>query len=138
VFVDEVGMGYGVIDRLRQLGYRVIGVNNASKAQAEDRYHNKRAETYGRLKEWLARGGVLPRDVSDLTEELAAITYDHDAQDRIVLSPKDDIRDLLGRSPDLADALALTFAERIASPEVRALQSHRNRSGAISTYDPFA
>jgi hypothetical protein len=53
----------------------------------------------------------LPND-NELQEELVAIEYDM-PKDRILLENKDDIRERLGRSPDKADALALTFAEPV-------------------------
>lgn len=110
VFVDGNGIGAGVVDRLRQLGFPVVDVLGQS-APVDRRYYNKRAENYGGLRDWL-RGDVSLPDDSDLKEELIALEYDLRG-DRILLEDKDDLRDRLGRSPDKADALALTFAEPI-------------------------
>ena len=44
VFVDVVGLGAGVVDRLRQLGHRVIGVNSGAKAADPDKFANLKAE----------------------------------------------------------------------------------------------
>lgn len=123
VFVDGNGIGAGVVDRLRQLGYPVVDVLGQSRPN-DERYYNKRAECYGGLKEWL-RGDVrLPKD-SELREELIGLEYDM-PKDRILLEDKDDLRARLGRSPDKADALALTFAEPI-----NAVREHHH-SGASS------
>ena len=56
VFIDGAGVGGGVIDRLRQLGYKVIEVQAGSSADAADKYLNKRAEMWGLLREWLKTG----------------------------------------------------------------------------------
>ena len=110
VFVDGNGLGAGLVDRLRQLGFQVVEVIGQSKPN-DLHYYNKRAECYGGLKEWLRGAVKLPND-HELQEELVAIEYDM-PKDRVLLEDKDDIRDRLGRSPDKADALALTFAEPV-------------------------
>jgi hypothetical protein len=111
VFVDGNGLGAGLIDRLRQLGFQIIEVIGQSRP-IDLHYYNKRAECYGGLKEWLRSDVSLPND-NELQEELVAIEYDM-PKDRILLENKDDIRERLGRSPDKADALALTFAEPVS------------------------
>lgn len=128
VFIDGNGIGAGVVDRLRQLGYDVIDVLGQSAA-LDERYYNKRAECYGGLREWLRGDVQLPPD-DELREELVGLEYDL-RRDRILLEDKDDIRDRIGRSPDKADALALTFAEPINAVRLRrtdnAVRSIANR-----------
>lgn len=73
-----------------------------------------------RLRQWLKSGGKLPDegdDVPRLRAELSAPLYWYDAAGRMVLEPKDKIKERLGASPDIADALALTFAAPVALPE---------------------
>lgn len=134
VFVDA-GAGAGVIDRLRQLEYDVIEVNFGGKA-IDPRYSNKRTEMWYEMADWVRAGGAIPNDTS-LKLELATPTYRYDAANRIVLESKDDIRKRLPEagSPDLADALALTFAAPVAKRSTRALAA----SGAAGReYDPYA
>lgn len=107
VFIDA-GNGAGVIDRLRQLGYDVVEVNFGGKA-TRPRFSNKRSEMGYELREWVLSGGAIP-EVPELRQDLATPRYWFDAQDRIVLEPKDDIKDRGLPSPDLFDALGLTFA----------------------------
>lgn len=111
VFIDA-GQGQGVIDRVRQLGFSVTEVPFGSQALRPDRFVNRRSEMWFSLREWL-RTGSLPDDAR-LVSELAAPTYDFDAAGKIRLEPKDAIQARLGFSPDLADALALTFAAPVA------------------------
>ena len=60
VVVDEVGLGAGVADRLRELGYNVHGFNGGRQAQASGRFANSRAETYWKLRELLEHGTGWP------------------------------------------------------------------------------
>src|SRR5690606_30960217 len=118
IFVDGVGVGGGVVDRLRLLNLRVIEVNAGSRAGQDTRYVNKRAEMWGRMKEWLAgRGVIAPSDI-DLAAELTGPFYSFDASNRIQIEKKEDMKKRGLRSPDLADALAMTFAEPIAAPSL--------------------
>lgn len=114
VFIDEVGIGAGVVDRLRQLKHEVIGVNGSRIAGERQKYFNKRTEVWLLMKEWLERGGSIPND-KELKEDLVAPEYGFDNQDRWQLERKEDVKERLGRSPDCGDALALTFAEPVAS-----------------------
>jgi hypothetical protein len=108
VFVDE-GNGGGVIDRLRQLQHDVIGVHFGGKA-SRPRYINKRTEMWFEVRDWLASGGVIPNHIQ-LKQDLATPTYKFTTgQDVYALESKDEIKKRIGRSPDLGDALALTFA----------------------------
>jgi hypothetical protein len=108
VFIDE-GRGEGVIDRLRQLGFKVTAINFGSKAAEADKYVNKRSEMWARLAQWIKEGGAIPDHLA-LKSELAAPTYYFDSSGRLGLESKDKIKERLGKSPDIADALALTFA----------------------------
>lgn len=108
LFVDA-GCGGGVIDRLRQLGFAVTEVNFGAAPFKSGQYANKRAEMWGETAEWLRAGGALPAD-ADLKADLCSVRYDFDAAGRLRLESKDTLKARTGRSPDLADALALTFA----------------------------
>jgi hypothetical protein len=115
VFVDSTGIGWGVYDRLNQLGCpNLVGVDFGSGADRTDaanataRYANKRAEMWGFVKDWL-KVGCLPDD-RDLAADLTGVEYGYDAADAILLERKDDMRRRHLASPDDGDALALTFA----------------------------
>lgn len=122
VFVDSGSMGAGVIDYVRRLGYtNVQEVAFGSKALDMDHYENIRAEMYFKLKACMEKGMCLPNDL-DLRQELAVIDYEITRRGRIKLVPKDLIKEKLGRSPDLADGLALTFAKPV-NPVMRYLNN---------------
>ncbi len=119
VFVDVVGIGSGVVDRLRQLGHRVIGVNSGAKAAKPDKFFNLKAEMWQKMREWLDGGGVIP-DRLDLKNDLLAPTYEFDHAGRLKIESKDDLKSRGLPSTDLADALALTFAQPVATEDRRA------------------
>ncbi|MFZ5784097.1 MAG: terminase [Pseudomonadota bacterium] len=112
VFLDGTGIGWGVHDRLLQLGCpNLVGVDFGGKADrdgATARYANKRAEMWGFLRDWCAVG-CLPDD-RDLVADLTAVEYGYDAANALLLERKQDMRRRGLASPDDGDALALTFA----------------------------
>lgn len=109
-YVDEIGLGHGVVALLRDRKWPVEGVNVARAARNPQRFANVRAELYWTLRDLLERGRVaMPRD-AQLEEELLAIEWQADAQGRLVIVPKDALRSTLGRSPDRADAVAIALA----------------------------
>jgi hypothetical protein len=110
VFVDEVGVGAGVVDRLVQLGLGdiVTGVNVGERAGRAERYYNKRIEMWDVLKGWLENADI-PKD-NGLRADLIAPRYKFDNKERLQMERKEDIKKRLGASPDRAEALALTHA----------------------------
>lgn len=110
------GYGQAVIAIARQQQESIIPVDFGGKSISNENCVNRRAEIYQRFKEWLQDGGYLgdvkDNDVVELRRELTAVEYNLRKSDdgKIALGPKDDIRKILGHSPDRADAVALTFA----------------------------
>jgi hypothetical protein len=107
VFIDA-GRGEGVIDRVRQLGFRVVEANFGARAIDGERYINRRSEMWDETRKWLESGGSVLGG-GDMAEELSMPTYSFDASNRMVLEKKEKIKERMGKSPDVADALALTF-----------------------------
>lgn len=137
LFIDA-GRGEGVIDRLRQLGYPAIEVNFGGKPADPVRYANKRSEMWDKCREWIEAGGALP-NMPDLKTDLVSPTYKMDASDRMVLEAKDDIKKRGGRSPDIADALVLTFAAPVR-PKLKVTDGSntaKNRFSNADKYDPL-
>ncbi len=134
VFVDSTGgYGVGVVDALRQINKSPIEVYFSGRA-LDPRYFNKRSEMWFEMAKWVKDGGALPRD-QELAEELIAATYTFQG-DKFRLGDKDDIKDLIGRSPDKADALALTFAYPV-TPSLAHIHPSFDQRGAKVEYDPF-
>jgi hypothetical protein len=110
VFVDGVGVGAGVVDRLNQLGFNVFDVLAGSTPDEKNKetYYNKRAEMWGRMRDWL-EGADIPDD-QDLVSDLIGPEYGYDNKMRIQLEKKEDMKKRGLASPDAGDAIALTFA----------------------------
>jgi hypothetical protein len=135
VFID-VGGGAGVIDRLRQLDYYIVEVPFGGKANQPNLFVNRRAEMWWQVKEWLGNGGSIPNDTA-LKAELSTPTYWFDAIGKRCLESKDEIKKRLqgGGSPDIADALALTFAYPVAKQLPREVREKIDTSP--KDYDPY-
>jgi len=119
VKVDSIGIGFGVIGELRNLASQgkhkaqIVAVNVSEKSSQPDKFKNLRAEIW-----WEIGRGLSERQGWDLSEMANADTtvaqmleplWEVDAQGRIFVEPKDEIRKRLGRSPDNADALLLAY-----------------------------
>ena len=155
VFVDEGGVGGGVVDRLRMLRVPVVPVDFGSGAEGTNlddgaKYANKRAEIWGAVRSWLKRGGVIPEKVPGnhtagidgdeitLLQELAAPTYQHNIREEIQLERKSEIKKREGFSPNVADALATTFAlPEYASATDAAGVVLNDKPTIAADYDPF-
>lgn len=115
VNVDVGGLGAGLYDILEDRGYKDIvrAINFGGHAQDQEKYGNRRAEMWNRVNEWL--NAEMPVSLIDedglLMSDLTAPEKRYDRLGRLLLEPKDDIKKRLGRSTDVGDALALTFAE---------------------------
>jgi len=109
VCVDGVGVGSGVVDRLKKLGINVIDCQSAEKPIDQKTYRNKRGEYWGRMKDWLINGGKIPND-EDLKKQLPSVEYGINNKLQIQLQTKEDMRKHGIESPDVADALSFTFA----------------------------
>lgn len=123
-FVDEGGVGGGVVDRLRQLHIPVVGVDfgsNADHYNVNDgtKYANKRAEIWGEMRTWL-KDGAIPERVPGMeitvVDELTAPNFGMNVREEIQLESKKDMRRRGVKSPNVADALACTFAMPIYVP----------------------
>jgi hypothetical protein len=110
--VDEIGLGAGVLDRLREQRLPVVGFNS-SRAPTNpadvERFANRRAAAYWHLRELLEQGRIaLPPD-KELHDELSATQWKVNSGGRVLIEDKEGLTVRLGRSPDRADAVAMAF-----------------------------
>lgn len=114
ICVDTIGLGSGVADRLRELGMNVRDVNVAESSAMNPNANKLRDELWLAVKEWLATKSVkLPAD-DQLRHELVAPRYTFTSSGKVQVESKDSMRKRGMRSPDLADALCLSFASNAA------------------------
>ena len=111
VFVDEGGLGAGVVDRLRELGAPVHGVQFGGKAPQSGRFANMRAEIFWELRRLFMDGLIsIPPD-EELASQLLGLRYDVTSAGQVKMESKTSLRKRGIKSPDKADALALAFME---------------------------
>lgn len=112
VYVDSIIWGAGVASRLKELGIPAVGIRVSEQPSVRNaqKYKNLRTENWFRMREWFeARNCTMPHD-EDFVEELSSQPYKVIESNGLVLAtPKKDVKAVLGRSPDAADALMLTF-----------------------------
>lgn len=141
LFVDGGGIGAGVVDQLRALGYNVIEVGFGTKPIDTNTYRFKGDELWGRMRDDLKRGLILPTQQSsigpELKEQLTQREFGYTLLgNKIHLETKADMKSRGAGSPDIADALALTYAFDVApAPALQALVA-QPRAG-FQDYDPL-
>lgn len=137
VFVDGGGVGGGVVDRLKQMGYRVIEVQSGEKARDDEKYLNRRVEMWGEMREWLMVGCI--DSDGPLLDDLAGPEYSVALKGQLKLETKDSMKKRGLASPDDADALALTFAEPVARRDAATSRARSRAVGRVaqSDYDVF-
>lgn len=123
--IHSVGSNWGRTWQLIQFG----------SGSTDPEMANKRGEMYNAVKAWLKEGGSIPDQ--DVADELSASEYKVRLKDsKKVLQEKEEIKEVLGRSPNDADALALTFAFPVLK-KPRQMPGEK-RGGAVTDYDPYA
>ena len=111
VRVDSIGVGAGVVDRLKELRVPgVSGINVARRATNPEHFANLKAELYDGLRERFQQGRIRIPGNGKLISELASIRYSFSSSGQIRLEDKDELRGRGQPSPDMADALMLAFA----------------------------
>lgn len=119
----DAGNGTGIIDRLKEMGYKVYEVWFGSKANAEE-WANKRTELWADMREWL-QGGCID-DSQELSDDLAGPEYKFQgSSDRIMLETKEKMKERGLSSPDHGDALACTFAVKVARKDLRTARGQK-------------
>lgn len=105
-FPDDTGIGAGVVDRLHEIKLNVKGIKWAEKSN-KDNMLNLKAQNYMDLADWIRKGGKLSND--DRWNELSVIKWITNSQGKIAIKTKEQMRKEGIKSPNVCDALALTF-----------------------------
>lgn len=140
IFVDEGGVGGPVLDILRELKVQNLhGVDFGGKANQPERYLNRRAEMWWEMADWIKTGGAISDD-PELVSELCAPSYFFTSKGQLQLESKEKIKARGNPSPDLADALALTFAVPIpveAAHSELMFMANQETNHATTDYDVY-
>jgi hypothetical protein len=139
IAVDAIGIGSSALDFIRGLNLLVYPVVGSEASTMMDkggqmRMRNKRAEMYWRLREALDPTNPdpvsLPPD-QELQADLCAVRYKVVTMGQVAaiqIRDKDEIREVLGRSPDKGDAVAMTFVDGIPEAGERERLPRRERN----------
>jgi hypothetical protein len=134
MYIDCIGIGAGVVDRLREMGFDCVeGVNVARSANDKERFKNLRAELWSDMRDWFQ--GEMPVQIPDDDElhgELCSLGSKETSSGQLQIESKDDLRSRGLPSPDGADALCLSFyggcyGTRNAQIEVPQLSPYERR-----------
>ena len=116
VIVDADGIGGGVVDYVRALGYKVFEFHGGLRANDSVQYVNRRTEIWGQMREALTGPLDIPDD-PELAADLTGPEYGFSNKQQTVLEKKEDMKLRGLESPDLGDAVAMTFAVPVAPKE---------------------
>ncbi|MDA3834992.1 MAG: PBSX family phage terminase large subunit [Spirochaetales bacterium] len=105
IVVDETGIGSGVVDRLRELGAKVVGVNFGGSPTNRDKYTSIADELWF---EFPVDEADIPNDTA-LMQQLSGRQYDYTKDGKRKVESKDRYKERCGKSPDHADAVLLTY-----------------------------
>jgi hypothetical protein len=125
IFIDSIGVGKGVLDRLREQRKSVHEVKGSERAEDDVQFVNKRAENYWELRKWIKGGGTLSDDPNWV--QLMDIKYKaQDSSGKLLIQSKDEQRREGIDSPDVADALSLTFARKSILADIQKKDEERS------------
>lgn len=110
IVVDEIGVGGGLLDRLKEIGYRAYGYNGGRRPKDTERYLNRRAEDFWHLREKLEGGTLAIPPDEELRREMVALSWTPTGAGQVQIMSKIELRGLIGRSPDRLDALCMAAA----------------------------
>ena len=131
IYIDAIGLGAGLADRLRELDLPAVAVSVSETASLKERFGRLRDELFWNAREWFEGRDVhIPED-DTLIQEITSIRYKYLSTGKLKVESKDEMKKRGQRSPDVADAFVLTFAEQGASA-----MGYTRKWGAGSTPRP--
>jgi phage terminase large subunit len=127
--VDVIGIGAGVVDRLKEMGLPVVGINVAESEATNDRddrqFNRLRDELWWRSREWLERRDCKLAEDDETIGELTTPTYTILSNGLIQVERKEDMKKRGVKSPNRADAWNLTFADTLGFTAQKPLKINR-------------
>ena len=109
IYVDAIGIGAGVYDQCKQFGLPVVEVVVSQRSSNPKEFFNLRSQLWGEMRGWLQNGADIPPD-PELKSQLTDMTYNYNGKLQMQLANKKDLKKQGLVSPDIPDALSLTFA----------------------------
>lgn len=114
IFVDRLGIGAGIVSRLKELNIPVIAVAASESADDDELYANKRAEMWGRMRDWIYdEPAVIPNNAALIADLVAPENGHFSSNGGILIESKKAMKKRGIRSPDVGDALSHTFYQHV-------------------------
>ena len=145
--IVDNGYGFAVVEQMQRRGFsNVYGVDFGGKP-SQPQYANKKTEMIYRTKKWMDAGGKLPND-EELFEEAGAHTVRLNDKGKMEVCKKDDVKEIIKRSPDKFDSLIIAHAFDIIPLAVQPFQNVQDgdnlmaskimgAAGHTQDYDPY-
>lgn len=112
IYIDAIGLGAGLADRLRELDLPAVAISVSETASLKDRFGRLRDELFWSAREWFEGRDVFIPEDDTLIQEITSIRYKYLSTGKLKVESKDEMKRRGQRSPDVADAFVLTFAEQ--------------------------
>lgn len=119
IAIDVIGIGAGIYDMVNNANVPCIAVNVSESPSDDSRFVKLRDELWWKLREWFQEPncsiseGIMPQNRSALLADIQDIHYEYNPRGQIKIERKEDMKERLGFSPDIGDALCCTFAPGI-------------------------
>jgi len=141
VFIDNGGVGSPQITSLTQMGYGdvISRVNFGSPSTEKNRFANKRSEMYCKFREWLKDDVFITKNDA-IPIQAGTTLFKPNMLGGIQLLSKEHLKSKGMSSPDLLDAIILTFAEDLPNRDAKKFLNSYENGGSVKnhTWDPFA
>ena len=119
ILIDDIGVGGGVTDALKEQGAPVVPINVGNKSD-DERFYNLKTEMWWYAREQFEQGKVSIINDPKLIRQLGSVNYFYKSNGKIMVEPKDETKKRLGQSPDRADAFVmLLWGARMLKDESR-------------------
>tara|TARA_R110000744_G_scaffold228_2_gene869 strand:- start:13828 stop:15459 length:1632 start_codon:yes stop_codon:yes gene_type:complete len=126
--LDVIGMGYGVLDRLREVGHRISGINVSESTSRKEKFERLRDELWWKCRKAFEEGIISIPDDEELIFELSNTKYKVESNGKIKIESKREMRKRGVASPNKADALVLTFYFNDRSYRTKSLDDKYQRA----------
>lgn len=127
IVVDKSGVGQGVYDRLKEMGFETRGISFGEKADKDNEFYNLKAELHWKQREWILTGGKLKRDAG--FNEFEIVKYKI-KDGRVIIQPKEELFRSGLMSPNVVDASVLT--QFVSTQSIRNSIQIKGRQGIMS------
>ena len=131
IYIDSIGVGGGLADRLVELDMPAVSVSVSESPALRDKFMRLRDELFWKAREWFEGRDCRIPDDDGLISEITSIRYKYQSSGKLKVESKDEMKRRGQRSPDVADAFVLSFAQEGAMA-----LGHQSRWNSRAVFKP--